>query len=97
MRAAPDARTEVSMRASPNRLRSALFVLLALGLALSAMAATEHSAQQALPAATSANTCTAWLFDGCCPQFQERQKRTCTTSTGVSFTETRCIVVPECI
>jgi len=46
--------------------------------------------------ATPAASCTAWLFDGCCTTSEERQKRTCTDGT-VSFTETRCVVVGECI
>ena len=84
------------MPSTRNRLRSALFVFLALGLALCAMAADRPA--PALPlAASAADVCTPWLFDGCCPMFEKREKRTCTTSSGVSFTETRCVVTPECV
>jgi hypothetical protein len=82
------------MPSTRRRLHSALFALLALALTGSAMAAGRPP--QPLATATDPTTCTPWLFDGCCPEGEERQRRTCTTD-NVSFTETQCIVVPECV
>lgn len=84
------------MPSTRRRLRSALFALLALALTGSAMAAGRPPRPQPLAISTDPTTCTPWLFDGCCPEGEERQRRTCTTD-NVSFTETQCIVVPECV
>lgn len=77
-----------------NRLRSALFVVLALCLALGTLAGAHPAPAQTTAAAV---TCTPWRFIGCCPMFQKHEMRTCTDSTGVSFTETQCVPTPECV
>jgi hypothetical protein len=84
------------VRPTSYRLYSALLVLLALSLTVSATATGTSAQPRPLTTSTSPVTCTPWLFDGCCPKGEEHQKRTCTDGT-VSFTETQCIVVPECV
>jgi hypothetical protein len=81
------------MRAQGNHRRLVLFAFLVLSLAVTVLSA---GPAPATADATSAISCTPWLFDGCCTASEERQKRTCTDGT-VSFTETRCVVVGECI
>ena len=84
------------MRQTRNRLRSALFVLSALGLTMAAMAADRPATPAPRAASTTAESCTPWRFDGCCAGSEVRQARTCTVSGGPTFTETRCVVL-ECV